>query len=69
MKKKVRKINNVKLEDLDRAIELKVITKCPSKWILIDEETGQVYRGTKNTEIGKMWNLIKNQNYFDDHQK
>jgi hypothetical protein len=38
-----------------------VITKCPTKWILIDEETGQVYRGSENKEVGKMWKLISNQ--------
>ena len=35
-----------------------MITKCPTKWILIDEETGQVYRGSENKEVGKMWELI-----------
>lgn len=56
--KKIRIINNQKIEDLDKALELKVITKCPSKWILIDEETGQVYRGSESKEVGKMWKLI-----------
>lgn len=57
--KKTRNINNVMVEELEKAIELKVITKCPSKWILIDEETGQVYRGTENPKVGKMWRLIQ----------
>lgn len=26
-------------------MDLTVHTKCPSKWILIDLETGQIYRG------------------------
>ncbi len=30
---------------LEEAILLEVYTKCPSKWKLIDEETGEVYRG------------------------
>jgi hypothetical protein len=30
----------------DEAIDLKVHTKRPGKWILIDTETGQVYKGT-----------------------
>lgn len=59
--KKTRVINKIKVEDLDNPVELKVITKCPSKWILIDEETGQVYRGSENKEIGKMWELITKQ--------
>jgi len=59
--KKTRVINKIEVEDLDNPVELKVITKCPSKWILIDEETGQVYRGSENKEIGKMWELITKQ--------
>lgn len=57
--KKTRIINKVEVKELDQPIELKVITKCPSKWILIDEETGQVYRGTENPKVGKMWQLIQ----------
>jgi hypothetical protein len=30
----------------DIAIELKVITKCPSKYKLVDMETGEEYIGT-----------------------
>ena len=56
--KKIRKINKTKILELENPVELKVITKCPTKWILIDEETGQVYRGTENKEVGKMWKLI-----------
>lgn len=59
--KKIRKINKTKILELENPVELKVITKCPTKWILIDEETGQVYRGTKNKEVGKMWKLITKQ--------
>ncbi len=59
--KKTRLINNVEIQELDQAVELKVITKCPTKWILIDEETGQVYRGSENKEIGEMWKLITKQ--------
>ena len=61
MTKKIRIINKVEVEDLDKPVELKVITKCPTKWILIDEETGQVYRGSENKEVGKMWELISKQ--------
>lgn len=57
--KKTRLVNNNKIEELDQAIELKVITKCPQKWLLIDQETGQVYRGTENPKVGKMWQLIQ----------
>ena len=45
MTKKTRIINKVEVKDLDKAVELKVITKCPTKWILIDEETGTGLQG------------------------
>jgi hypothetical protein len=35
---------------------LKVITKLPEKWILIDTETNQFYQGRKDSsEVKKMW--------------
>ena len=34
-------------EELDKAIELKVYTRAPKKWLLIDRETGIVYEGNK----------------------
>ena len=34
------------VEDLDSAVHLAVITKCPWKYNLIDNETGKVYTGT-----------------------
>lgn len=33
-------------EELDSAVSIPVITKCPSKWLLVDRETGSVYQGT-----------------------
>ena len=29
--------------ELDQTVELKVTTKCPGKWLLIDRETGEAY--------------------------
>jgi len=29
--------------ELKEAIELKIKTKCPQKWLLIDRETGEAY--------------------------
>jgi hypothetical protein len=46
-------------KELDDKVELKVITKIPSKWLLVDLETGQTYIGTNNKEIGKQWKIIK----------
>lgn len=39
------KLRKDKYKELDKPVTLKVYTKCPSKWTLIDNETGQVYTG------------------------
>ena len=36
-----------KFKKLEKPVTMKVYTKTPSKWILIDEGTGQVYRGNE----------------------
>ena len=38
-------LDGFKVAELDKAITLKVYTKAPLKWLLIDEETGVKYRG------------------------
>lgn len=47
------------LPELDEAVKISIITKCPSKYVLIDMETGQVYRGTDRdnpyVEDTKLW--------------
>ena len=43
---------------LDIAVELKVVTKCPTKWRLIDEETGVEYRGQLPQDGGLHWQRI-----------
>lgn len=39
------KYRNRKYTELEKAVTLKVYTKCPNKWTLIDGETGEVYKG------------------------
>lgn len=34
-------------ESLTEPVTLSITTKCPEKWLLVDRETGQVYRGSK----------------------
>ena len=48
-------LNNEYVDELKEPITLNVNTKCPSKWVLQDLETGQVYRGTDNPNISKQW--------------
>jgi len=40
--------NSFDFEELNSAIELKVYTKSPNKWLLVDRETGQVFQGNKD---------------------
>tara|TARA_B100000497_G_scaffold83712_1_gene93283 strand:+ start:211 stop:384 length:174 start_codon:yes stop_codon:yes gene_type:complete len=44
---------------IDIAVELKVVTKCPTKWRLIDEETGVEYRGQLPQQGELHWQKIK----------
>ena len=50
--------NGEKVEELDNPVQLIIKTKCPTKWIIEDLETGQRYRANGNEEIGKMFTLL-----------
>ena len=58
MKKKRPLKNGEEVEDLDSSVQLIIKTKCPTKGIIEDLETGQKYRANGNTEIGKMFTPI-----------
>ena len=61
--KKYRKLKNgQKAYELEKSIEVIIKTKCPTKWIIEDLETGQRYRANGNTEIGKMFTPIEKPN-------
>ena len=61
--KKYRELKNGEsANELKNAIELIIKTKCPTKWMIEDLETGQRYRANGNTEIGKMFTLIEDEN-------
>ena len=56
---KIRKtLDGRPLVELDEPMTLIVNTKVPHKWILQDTETGEIYRGTTETTIGKQWEMI-----------
>ena len=58
--KKFRKLKNGEsAEEHESSINLIIKTKCPTKWIIEDLETGQRYRANENTEIGKMFTPIE----------
>ena len=40
--------------ETEESVELLVKTYCPSKWILVDQETGQTYRGN----AGGYWDRL-----------
>ena len=42
-------------KELAQPTELLIHTKCPSKWLLIDMETGEAYRGAPVPFINHMW--------------
>lgn len=44
----------ITFESLDVPVMLKVKTKSPSKWLLVDRETGQVYQGNS----GGCWDRL-----------
>lgn len=48
------------IEVLSFPIDLIIHTKVPNKYILLDEETGQIYRGNKNGN----WTRIDNDGYI-----
>tara|TARA_B110000014_G_C20039937_1_gene540487 strand:+ start:985 stop:1167 length:183 start_codon:yes stop_codon:yes gene_type:complete len=58
MKKERTLQSGEKVEELDSSVQLIIKTKCPTKWIIEDLETGQKYRANGNTEIGKMFTPI-----------
>jgi hypothetical protein len=41
-------------EETEQAIVLSVTTYCPEKWLLVDQETGQVFRGN----AGGYWDRL-----------
>ena len=55
-------INGEKVKELNSPMNLIIKTKCPTKWIIEDLETGQRYRANGKEEIGKMFTLIDEMN-------
>ena len=51
--------NGEKAVELESSVQLIIKTKCPTKWIIEDLETGKRYRSNGTTEIGSMFDLIK----------
>jgi hypothetical protein len=41
-------LDGTEVEELDKPVTLKVYTKCPEKYMLIDLQTGERYIGTRS---------------------
>tara|TARA_E500000318_G_scaffold11193_1_gene9809 strand:- start:10105 stop:10275 length:171 start_codon:yes stop_codon:yes gene_type:complete len=52
-------INNKKVPELKKPVNLTILTKCPLKWQIRDLETGKVYQATGSLELYKQWKPIK----------
>ena len=51
--------DGTEIEDLKDAVVLKIETTCPSKWLLVDRETGEAYVPQEvagNMQWKKMYN-------------
>ena len=59
MKKRIL-IDGTEVEELDKPVNLTILTKCPKKWKITDLETGQTYVATGEYEIYKQWKLEDN---------
>ena len=47
-------------EELESAVDLTIHTKCPSKWLLTDLETGQQYIRSNKPNLYSKWIRINN---------
>lgn len=59
--KKRKLLDGRSINELGSPVTLKIITKAPQKWMLVDMETGQKYFGTTNKKIGYNWKLVENE--------
>jgi hypothetical protein len=66
---KKRQCIDTEIPELDKAITLSVYTKVPLKWILIDTETLEIYKGTNSLEVGKQWRKVSKIKHIDDFNK
>jgi hypothetical protein len=51
--------SNFNFNELEKSIILTVKTKSPDKWLLIDRETGQVYKGNEKGYWDRLDPVIK----------
>jgi len=59
----MRSVAGVKVRELNKPVELKIVTKVPAKWLLKDLETNQTYIGTGKKKIGEQWREVGSKRY------
>jgi len=52
-------ITGQKVKNFKHPEYLNIYTKCPSKWLLVDLETGQMYRGMRRPGPYGKWKRLK----------
>jgi hypothetical protein len=60
-------LNGEPVEELDLPIDLIIHTKCPEKYILIDLETGQKYRGGSKPNLYGLWERLNENDIKEDN--
>ena len=62
-------MNGSEVQELDSPIKLEIETKCPSKWKIIDMETGQAYIGTDNNKKYNHWQPDDIKTYMENNKQ
>ena len=62
-------IDGGKAQEHLHSVSLTVKTKAPSKWILIDSETGQVYKGADKVTAYGPWTWVNNEREIPEDVK
>ena len=52
-------LDGSEVEEFDQAVDLTIHTRCPSKWLLIDLETGAEYIGSEKPNLYGKWKRVK----------
>ena len=67
MKKRVMGCNELEVSESDSATEIKIITKCPRKWLIVDLQSYEAYIYEPN-ERGMLKSLTRSQNLTEIYQ-
>jgi len=52
-------VDGTEAVELEQSIVLEIKTKCPSKYLLLDLETNETYRGSNNSRSGEHWSKVE----------